>query len=117
MLKMSASDVSAIVTRELEKFRIPEAAVSLKQYLVEPIEFEMTLFYVDDAVMPAWEIALLPKDFRIVYAPKQSEYIWGILDTADNDEGCDGCWYCLLEDAFFESSNWNGSYPENYEVS
>jgi hypothetical protein len=33
-----------------------------------------------------------------------------------SNQGSDDGWYLLLEDAFFQSGNWNGRYPADYEV-
>jgi hypothetical protein len=97
-------------------FRIQEARVALNRCLVSPREFSMSLFYKDDTNVQAWEIAVLENDVRIVCVPDFENSMWGLMVPGQSNQGSDDGWYLLLEDAFFQSGNWNGRYPADYEV-
>jgi hypothetical protein len=116
----TSEQLREVVNAQLDRIRIPEVAVFLRQHLVPPAVQYLRWGYSREPVSyPCWLVAdLACRGIFIVY----SEYghgkhdPWGAVNVADGMYGMDDRWFLTIEDAVINSGCWAGPIPDDYEI-
>jgi hypothetical protein len=114
---MTAEDLSALLDRELAAITADDRRDGLRGFLVAPFTRQLTWAYDENRTIECWIVAAA-SDLLIFYATDGfATYHWGLASASRKWAPTDDSWFASLDDAFINSGLWQGSLPDDYEVS